>query len=125
MHKTFGTTLLIVLLAVLSGCASSGSDSMAASGTPANAAGSWSGYAGVGSVSAPVTLRLTQDGGNVAGDLSVGGAPDLTGPVTGTVRGNMLQLSMKSGRTISPMTVKPDQITGIVGAGPVTLRRTN
>ena len=124
MRKIVEGTLLVLLLTVIAGCASSGSD-VQASGPPANAAGAWSGYAGVGTVSAPVTLRLTQNGGNVSGDLVVAGSTELTGPVTGTVRGNMLQLSMQSGRTISPMTVGKDQITGIIGAGPVTLRRTN
>ena len=124
MRKVLEGTLFILLLTVIAGCASSASD-VQASGPPANAGGAWSGYAGVGTVSAPVTLRLTQDGGNVSGDLVVAGSTELTGPVTGTVRGNMLQLSMRSGRSISPMTVGKDQITGIIGAGPVTLRRTN
>jgi hypothetical protein len=124
MRKILEGTLLIVLLTVIAGCASSGSD-VQASGPPANAAGGWSGYAGVGTVSAPVTLRLTQNGGNVSGDLVVAGSTELTGPVRGTVRGNMLQLETQSGRTIPPMTVGKDQITGIIGAGPVTLRRTN
>ena len=124
MRKVLEGTVLILLLTVIAGCASSAGD-VQASGSPANAAGAWSGYAGVGTVSAPVTLRLSQDGGNVSGDLVVAGSTELTGPVTGTVRGNMLQLSMRSGRTISPMTVGKDQITGIIGAGPVTLRRTN
>ena len=126
MRKTLEAFLVILLLAVISGCASSGSAPQAAvSDTPASVAGSWSGYAGVGAVSAPVSMQLTQDGGNVAGNLTVAGATDLTGPVTGTVRGNILQLSMKSGRSISPMTVKQNEITGIIGAGPVTLKRAN
>ena len=126
MRRIVEATLVIVLLAVISGCASSGSAPDATmSGTPANAAGAWSGYAGAGAVSAPVSMRLTQDGSNVSGDLTVAGSPELTGPVTGTMRGNMLHLSMKSGRSITPMTVKQDQITGIIGAGPVTLRRAN
>jgi hypothetical protein len=125
MRTMRDATLLILLLAVIAGCASSGGDVQTTSGPPANAGGAWSGYAGVGAASAPVTLRLTQNGGNVAGDLSVGGSPDLTGAVTGTVQGNVLRLSMQNGRSITPMTVGADQITGIIGAGPVTLRRAN
>lgn len=125
MLKMLKGLLLILPLAVIAGCASSGSDVQTTSGPPANAAGAWSGYAGVGTVSSPVTLRLTQNGTNVTGELAVAGTPEFTGPVTGTVQGNMLKLWMQSGRSLTPMTVGADQITGIVGAGPVTLRRTN
>ena len=126
MIKMLGGVLLTLLLAVVSGCASSDSMSTtAASGPPANAAGKWSGWAGVGAVSAPVSLSLTQNGASVSGDIDVGGDPALSGPVTGTVQGSMLNLSLGTGRSFTPMTVKPDQITGVIGPGPVTLRRAN
>lgn len=125
MHKILGGALLTLLLAVVSGCASSDGMSQAVSGPPANAAGKWSGWAGMGAVAAPVSLSLTQNGGTVTGNIQVGGAPDLSGPVTGTVQGNLLSLSLQTGRSLTPMTVKPDQITGVIGPGPVTLRRAN
>lgn len=122
-ERTFEGALLVLLMAVVWGCASVESTSQATAGPPANAAGSWSGYAGVGAASAPVSLTLTQTGASVNGNLSVGGSPDLTGSVTGSVQGNMLTLQMQNGRSVTPMTVGPDQITGVLSVGPVTLRR--
>jgi hypothetical protein len=91
----------------------------------ANAAGSWSGYAGAGAVSAPVALQLAQSGANVTGNITVGGRPDFSGPVTGTVQGNGLSLRLATGTASLPMlTVGSDQITGDVGPGPMILRRT-
>ncbi len=123
MLKTFGGALLVLLVAAVSGCASTESTPSAMTGPPANAAGSWSGYAGMGAAAAPVSLNLTQTGANVTGNLDVGGSPDLSGPVVGTVQGNTLTLQMQNGRRLSAMNVSPDQINGIIPAGPVTLRR--
>jgi len=114
----------VLIVAAVAGCASTNAPATA-SGPPANAGGKWSGWAGVGAVSAPVSLQLTQDGANVTGNIDVGGAPDLSGPVSGTVQGNLLSLSLSNGRSFTPMTVKPDQISGVIGAGPVSLRRAN
>jgi hypothetical protein len=90
----------------------------------AQAGGSWTGSAGVGATSLPVSLRLQQTGGNVSGDINIAGRPDFSGPVVGTVQGNMLSLRMQSGTaSFSAMTVGQDQITGTSQFGPIALRR--
>ncbi len=71
----------------------------------------------------PASLRLTQAGADVTGDLEVRGNPDLTGPVRGTVRGNSLNLTMLNGTSITPLTVGRDHITGVISVGPVMFRR--
>jgi hypothetical protein len=77
----------------------------------------------VSSVAVPASLRLTQAGSDVTGDLEVRGNPDLTGPVRGTVRGSALNLTMLNGMSITPLTVGPDLITGVISVGPIALRR--
>jgi hypothetical protein len=117
---------LLVVAIVVAGCGGSmqSANTLNMSGPMANAGGSWSGYAGMGAVAAPVTLQLTQSGGNVNGIISVGGRPDFSGPVVGTVQGNGLSLKLASGTASLPvLTVAQDQITGELGAGPMTLRR--
>jgi hypothetical protein len=119
-------TPLFVLAILLGGCGGSmqSANTLNTSGPTANAAGSWAGFAGVGAVSAPVTLQLAQTGSNVKGNITVGGRPDFSGPVTGTVQGNGLSLRLASGTASLPMlTVASDQITGDVGPGPMILRR--
>jgi len=125
MLKKLAGPLLVSLVLAITGCATSESTSaMNTSGPPANANGAWSGWAGMGAAAAPVSLTLTQNGGNVTGNMSVGGSPDMSGPVVGTVQGNMLSLKMQdSGRSFSAMTVSLDRITGIISQGPVTLER--
>ena len=80
--------------------------------------------AGTGMRSAPVTLTMQQNGAAVTGNLSVGGRPDLSGAVTGTLRGDLLRLSLPT-TTLGELLVKQDTIAGVPVAGlPVTLQRT-
>jgi hypothetical protein len=124
MLRPFAGPLLLVL--AVAGCATTGETTAAmnTSGPTAKAAGAWSGYAGVGATSLPVSLTLNQTGGDVSGNISIGGRPDFTGPVVGTVQGNALSLKMQSGPgSFSTMVVGQDQITGTSQFGPITLRR--
>jgi hypothetical protein len=117
---------LLVVAIVLAGCGGSmqSANTLNTSGPMANAAGSWSGVAGVGAASVPVNLQLTQSGSTVNGNIDVAARPDFTGPVTGTVQGNGLALKLTSGTASFPMlTVSQDQISGVLGIGPMTLRR--
>jgi len=124
MRKLAGS-LVVVLALAFTGCASLESPSSLNTSAPlANATGAWSGWAGVGGEAAPVSLNLSQSGSNVKGDIDVGGRPDLTGPVVGTVQGNALSLSMQSGFGSLPvMKVSQDQISGVILLGPMTLTR--
>ena len=93
----------------------------AASAPTANATGTWTGWAGP-SGSRPVTLTLEQTGTNVKGDVSVAGRPDLSGPVTGTIQGELVYLSLAT-RTFAQMRIQQDTMSGEGSAGPVNLRR--
>jgi hypothetical protein len=122
MLKACAGVVLGVLLVTGGGCATSSTTT--ASGPMANVNGTWTGSAGGGAVEAPVTMTLAQTGANVAGEFRIGGRPDLSGPVEGTVQGNAVRLALKSGYGSLPeMTVKQDQISGIVAGLPLTLRR--
>lgn len=80
MRKIFRGTLPVLLMAATQGCAGGGVTPVPIS--TANAAGVWRGDAGVRKdVAVPASLRLTQVGADVTGDLEVRGNPDLTGPV--------------------------------------------
>ena len=117
---------LLVIAIVLGGCGGSlqSANTLNTSGPTANAAGSWAGFAGAGAVSAPVSLQLAQTGSNVSGNITVGGRPDFSGPVVGSVQGNGLSLRLASGTASLPMlAVGSDQITGDLGPGPMILRR--
>jgi outer membrane protein OmpA-like peptidoglycan-associated protein len=122
MRKIFRETLPVLLMAAIQGCASGGGRTPVPIST-ANAAGAWRGEAGVSGVAVPASLRLTQAGADVTGDLEVRGNPDLTGPVQGTMQGNSLTLRMLNGMSITPLTVGGDHITGVISVGPVWLQR--
>ena len=48
----------------------------------------------VGDKPYPVTLTLEQTGTDVTGSIRIGGRPEVSGRVRGTVRGEVLQLSL-------------------------------
>ena len=101
------TTVVLLALFCLAaiGCGAMEQERAAASAPTANAAGTWTGWAGEPRVSRPVTLTLEQSGTNVKGDLSVAGRPDLSGPVTGTVQGELVYLSLAT-RTFAQMRIQ-------------------
>jgi hypothetical protein len=122
--KTLAIGFLAVLVVVSAGCGKAREAQMAAENAPtANVAGTWTGSAGTGGVFAPVTLNLAQNGTDVTGNISVGGRSDLSGPVKGTVKGEVLNLSLATVK-LGQMMAKQGTITGEVSGGlPVTLRR--
>jgi hypothetical protein len=92
----------------------------AAAQAPADATGTWTGTTTRGA--STIRLDLKQEGKNVTGTLSGLGASD-DGPVTGTVDGNTIKLSSKTG-TAPTLTIKGDTITGLTTSmGAVTLKR--
>jgi hypothetical protein len=124
MLRPFAGPLLMML--TIAACATTGGTmaGMNTSGPTAQAGGAWRGYAGVGATSLPVSLTLNQTGGDVSGNIDIGGRPDFTGPVVGTVQGNALSLKMQRGPgSFSTLVVGQDQITGTSQFGPITLRR--
>jgi hypothetical protein len=116
--------LMVLLAAVTAGCGAAREAQQAAANAPtANVAGTWTGSAGTGGVSAPITLTLTQNGTNLAGNIDVGGRMDLSGPVKGTVQGEIVKLSLST-VTLGQMIAKGGTMTGEVSGGlPATLRK--
>ena len=85
--------------------------------------GRWTGYYGTAQGDV-VTMNLNQAGQKVTGDIDIARRADLSGPITGAVRGHTIELDLRSGYASAPLlTVKGNQITGVVGAGPVNLTR--
>lgn len=118
---TLGILALFCIAAV--GCAAAREEQRRELSAPtANAAGTWTGTAGTGGTSIPVTLTLNQSGTNVTGNLSVAGRPDLSGPVKGTVEGEIVKLSLAT-TTFAQMRVQQDTMSGQGSVGPVNLRR--
>jgi len=116
--------LLALLSVVSAGCGKAREAQMAAESAPtANVAGTWTGSAGTGGVFAPVTLVLAQSGTDVNGNISVGGRTDLSGPVKGTVKGEVLNLSLATVK-LGQMFARQGTISGEISGGlPMTLRR--
>jgi hypothetical protein len=116
--------LLVLFAAVSAGCGAAREAQTAAENAPtANVAGTWTGSAGTGGVFAPIRLTLTQTGTTVSGTIDVGGRSDLSGPVKGTVKGEVVNLSLAS-VTLGQMIAKGGTMTGEVSGGmPATLRR--
>jgi len=123
MVRAITVSVLALLCVGALGCGAVEQERAAASAPTANVAGLWTGYAGFGVRSAPVSLTMQQNGADVTGTISVAGRPDLSGPVTGSVRGELLKLSLPTA-TLGEMQAKQDTITGVPVAGmPVTLQR--
>jgi hypothetical protein len=124
MMRATSIGLLTLFCIATLGCAAAQEQQRAMANAPtANVAGSWSGSVGSGGPSAPVSATLSQSGTNVTGNVAIGGRPDFSGPVTGTVQGQLLTLSVATA-TFSQLQVKGDTITGQSSLGPITLRRT-
>ena len=118
---------MIVLSALLScvvaGCGARQAQMEALNAPTANVAGTWTGFAGTGRTSVPVTLTLDQADTAVTGNINVGGRPDFSGQVRGSVQGELLRLSLPM-TTLGQLQVRQDTITGVPFGGlPVTLRR--
>jgi hypothetical protein len=116
--------LLGFSILLIASCAERTPSPVLARGAPVDVGGQWVGSAGVGATAAPVSLSLVQDGAAVSGTISIGGRPDLSGPVVGTVRGSTVSLDLRNGYGSLPdLTAAPERITGILSLGPMSLRR--
>ena len=123
--KIVALVFLVLFAAGLAGCAAAREAQQAAANAPtAQVAGTWTGSYGAGSMNGPVTMTLAQNGTNVSGNIDIGGRPDLSGPVKGTLKGELLYLSLET-LTLSQMMVKDkNTITGeVIGGVPMTVRR--
>jgi len=115
--------LLALFCVVAVGCAAAREEQKAAMSAPtANVAGTWTGNAGQASTSVPVTLTLAQTGTNLTGNILVAGRPDFSGPVKGTVTGELINLSTAT-TTFAQLRAQQDTMTGNSSIGQVILRR--
>src|SRR4029453_13346077 len=86
-------------------------------------AGPWAGSAGTGGGFRPAPPMFDPRGTNVGGPAEIGGGPDLSGAVRGTVQGELVKLSLPTA-TLGELRAKGGTMTGEVSAGlPVNLRR--
>ena len=124
MSRVLTRALLAVVVIATLGCGSAREAQQAAASAPtADVNGTWSGSAGTGGQFVPVTMNLAQSGTAVNGQISIGGRPDLSGAVKGTVQGELINLSLER-VTLGQMRVKDNTMTGEVSGGlPATLRR--
>jgi len=122
--KILAIGFLALLAAASAGCGAAREAQQAAANAPtANVAGTWTGSAGTGGVSVPINMTLAQTGTDVSGNISVGGRPDLSGPVKGTIQGEIVKLSLTT-VTLGQMIAKGGVMSGEVSGGlPTTLRR--
>src|SRR5262245_40956638 len=81
------------------GCPAVKEEKAMATALTANVVGTWSGYAGQGAAAVPVDLTLAQTGTNVTGNVTVAARPDLSGPVTGAIQGE-LQITARPSQII-------------------------
>lgn len=123
--KRATTNLLLALFCIAAvGCAAVREEQQRAANAPtANVAGQWSGQAGAAGTFVPISLSLSQNGTKVTGTASIAGRPDLSGPVTGDVQGELLNLQTATAKAAT-LRVQGDTITGQSSLwGPVNLRR--
>jgi hypothetical protein len=124
MSRALTLALLTVVAIVTFGCGAARQEQQAAANAPtADVNGTWSGSAGTGGQFVPVTMNLSQSGTAVTGQVSIGGRPDLSGAVRGTVQGELVKLSLERA-SLGEMRVRDNTMTGEVSGGlPATLRR--
>jgi hypothetical protein len=120
--KTLSFLALTLIVTCLAGCASGGAP-QAAGGPPANVAGTWSGGT-VGAGGVPATLQLAQNGSAVTGNIDIGGRPDMSGPIKGSVDGNTVRFKLDTGYgSTGELSVNGNTITGFVAGTGVSLQR--
>jgi hypothetical protein len=89
--------------------------------------GTWNGHGSSQGGEMVVAARIVQSGSTLEGDLYAAGRGDLSGPIKGTVDGNVVRLTLGSGFTqSSALEVSADgnRITGTVIGSPLVLNRT-
>jgi hypothetical protein len=114
--KTLSWVVIGLVLVFGAGCASSSSPAASTGGAPANIAGTWNGGF-YGPASNSVSMQLQQQGSAVTGNIAVGGRADLSGPIKGTVRGNMFDYDLANGGQ-GTMQISGNSISGTVSGAP-------
>jgi len=103
--------LLLALLGVVStGCSAWEARQAALSAPTSDVAGTWTGKTTGDGKFSPITLTLSQTGTDVRGVMNIGGRPDLSGRVTGSVKGELLTLSLTSPSNFGEIWVQQDNM---------------
>jgi hypothetical protein len=92
--KATAIVLLTLLGVVSTGCSSWEARQAALNAPTADVRGTWTGRTTGEEKPYPITLTLDQTGTDVTGAMQVGGRSDLSGRVRGTIRGEVLSLSL-------------------------------
>ena len=109
--RTNAILSLTLLAVVLTGCSAAWEARQAALDAPnADVAGTWTGKTTGDGKFLPITLTLDQTSTDVKGMMNVGGRPDLSGRVTGTVKGELLTLSLTSPTRFGDIWVQQDNM---------------
>ena len=123
------TPLVLVVALVVSGCAKK-PDWIQDTLVTVDVTGVWIGSINYTSATLYVKLELEQHGPKVGGSLRVmsagtsGSTGTLgSGPVEGTVAGDVLSVRRTNGSFGAEMTVNADEMTGTSGKNPISLRR--
>ena len=95
--KATAISLLALLGVVSTGCGAWDARQAALNAPTADVAGTWTGTTTGEEKPYPITLTLEQTATDVTGTLRIAGRPDLSGRVRGTVRGEVLNLSLTTG----------------------------
>jgi hypothetical protein len=124
--KTIVGVLIVAALAAGSGCAKT--DWIDRTLVTVDVTGTWNGSVGGQQGVGDVFLELDQQGQMVTGTLRLkAGQGDLSGPIEGTVAGDLFRFRNKRGNVGGELTVSGDEMTGMtetpMGSRPVSLRR--
>jgi hypothetical protein len=127
--KTFAVVLIAATLLVGIGCAKT--DWIDRTLVTVDVSGVWRGAMSQLSTGSggEARLELQQQGPNVSGQMQIPAGTIVSGPITGTVAGDVFKFTDARGTLFGELTVNGDEMTGQysgpMGARPISLRREN
>ncbi len=109
--RTNAILSLTLLAVVLTGCSAAWEARQAALDAPnADVAGTWTGKTTGDGKFLPITLTLDQTSTDVTGMTNISGRPDLSGRIKGTIKGELLTLSLTSPTRFGEIWVQQDNM---------------
>ncbi len=109
--RTNAILSLTLLAVVLTGCSAAWEARQAALDAPnADVAGTWTGKTTGDGKFLPITLTLDQASTDVTGMTNISGRPDLSGRIKGTIKGELLTLSLTSPTRFGEIWVQQDNM---------------
>ena len=108
--RTNAILSLTLLAVVLTGCAAWEARQAALDAPNADVAGTWAGKTTGDGKFLPITLTLAQTSTDVTGMMNIGGRPDLSGRVTGSIKGELLTLSLTNPTRFGDIWVQQDNM---------------